>query len=153
MIADWVQACSPIFKGSTSTREALGLALVISGLSHRWQAFRRQRELDPLIVNTWRAGALGPRSCDSCEDSNGLQMGFTCFVDRVECGWVSVLLPDHTQRLEVGATLYKTRNRATMRLLEALKWVGVTLLLISCAMLVYLGVVLLTQGAGWILVT
>jgi len=49
--------------------------------------------------------------------------------------------------------LYKTRNRATMRLLEALKWVGVTLLLISCAMLVYLGVVLLTQGAGWILVT
>jgi hypothetical protein len=49
--------------------------------------------------------------------------------------------------------LYKTRNRVTMRLLEAaLKWVGTTLLLISCAMLVYLGAVLLTQGAGWILV-
>jgi len=80
-------------------------------------------------------------------------MGFTCFVGRVECGWASVLLPDHTQRLEVGATLYKTRNRVTMRLLEAaLKWVGTTLLLISCAMLVYLGAVLLTQGAGWILV-
>ena len=49
--------------------------------------------------------------------------------------------------------MYKTRNRATMRLLEAaLKWVGTTLLLISCAMLVYLGAVLLTQGAGSMLV-
>ena len=56
-------------------------------------------------------------------------------------------------RREAGATLYKTRNRATRRLLEAaLKWVGITLLLLSCAMLVYLGVVLLTQGAGWLLV-
>ena len=45
--------------------------------------------------------------------------------------------PQHVQRLEVGATLYKTRNWATRRLLEeALKWVGITLLLISCVMLV-----------------
>ncbi len=80
-------------------------------------------------------------------------MGFTCFVGRVECGRTSVLLPDHTQRPEVGATLYKTGNRAARRLLEAaLKWVGITFLLISCAMLVYLGTILLTQGAGWILV-
>ena len=43
--------------------------------------------------------------------------------------------------------MYETRKRASMRLLEAvLKWVGITLLL------VYLGAVLLTQGAGWILV-
>ena len=104
-------------------------------------------------MHTWRAGAIGPRSCDFCGDSNGLQMGFTCFVDRVECDWASVLLPDHTQRLEVGATLYKTRTLRTRRLLEAaLKWAGITLLLISCAMLAYLGVVLITQGAGWILV-
>jgi hypothetical protein len=49
--------------------------------------------------------------------------------------------------------LYETRKRASMRLLEAgLKWVGITLLLVSCAMLVYLGAVLLTRGAGWILV-
>ncbi len=49
--------------------------------------------------------------------------------------------------------MHETRNRATMRLLEAaLKWVGRTLLLISFAMLVYLGAVLLTQRAGWILV-
>jgi hypothetical protein len=49
--------------------------------------------------------------------------------------------------------LYKTRTRVTRRLLEAaLKWVGITLLLISCVLLVYLGAVLLTQGAGWILV-
>ena len=80
-------------------------------------------------------------------------MCFTCFVGRVECGRASVLPPDHTQRLEVDATLYKTRNRATMRLLEAgLKWSGITLLSISFALLVYLGAVLLTQRAGWILV-
>lgn len=49
--------------------------------------------------------------------------------------------------------MYKTRNRATMRLLEAgLKWSGITLLSISFALLVYLGAVLLTQRAGWILV-
>ena len=49
--------------------------------------------------------------------------------------------------------MYKTRNRATMRLLEAaLKWAGIALLLISFAMLVYLGTTLLTHRAGWILV-
>jgi hypothetical protein len=64
---------------------------------------------------------------------------------RVEHGRASVLLPDHTQRPEVGATLHEARKRATMRLLEAaLKWVGITLLLVACAMLVYLGAVLLT---------
>ena len=54
---------------------------------------------------------------------------------------------------EAGATLYETRNRATRRLLETvLKWAGITLLFISCAMLVYLGAVLLVRGADWILV-
>jgi hypothetical protein len=48
--------------------------------------------------------------------------------------------------------LYETIRRATRRLLEAmLKWVGVTLLLVSCALLVYLGAVLLARGAGWLL--
>ena len=80
-------------------------------------------------------------------------MGFTCFVGRVEYGRASVLLPDHTQRPEVGATLHETRKRATRRLLEAvLKGLGVALLLVACAMLVYLGAVLLARGAGWILV-
>jgi hypothetical protein len=49
--------------------------------------------------------------------------------------------------------LHETRNRATRRLLEAvLKWAGIALLLVACVMLVYLGAVLLTRGAGWILV-
>jgi hypothetical protein len=49
--------------------------------------------------------------------------------------------------------LHEARKWATMRLLEAaLKWVGITLLLVACAMLVYLGAVLLTQRAGSILV-
>jgi hypothetical protein len=48
--------------------------------------------------------------------------------------------------------LYETIRRATRRLLEAmLKWAGVTLLLVSCALLVYLGAVLLARGAGWLL--
>jgi hypothetical protein len=51
-----------------------------------------------------------------------------------------------SQRLEVDATLYEAIRRATTRLLEAmLKWVGVTLILVSCALLVYLGAVLLTR--------
>jgi hypothetical protein len=47
---------------------------------------------------------------------------------------------------EGGAALHETRKKAAMRLLEAmLKWVGVTLVLVSCAMLVYLGAVLLAR--------
>jgi hypothetical protein len=39
-----------------------------------------------------------------------------------------------------------------MRLLVAmLKWVGATLLLVSCVLLVYLGAVLLARGAQWLL--
>ena len=65
MIPDWVQACFPIFKGSTSTSEALGRALVVSVSRIGGKRFAH-KELDPLIVNAGRAGALGPRSCDSC---------------------------------------------------------------------------------------
>ena len=47
----------------------------------------------------------------------------------------------------------ETRKRATMRLLEAvLKGLGIALLLVACALLVYLGAVLLARGAGSILV-
>ncbi len=47
---------------------------------------------------------------------------------------------------ESGAALHETRKRATMRLLVAmLKWTGATLLLVSCAMLVYLGAMLLAR--------
>jgi membrane protein required for beta-lactamase induction len=43
------------------------------------------------------------------------------------------------------STVYE-RNRTTRRLLEAvLKWVGVTLLLVSCALLVYLAAVLFAR--------
>jgi len=56
-------------------------------------------------------------------------------------------------RREAGATLHKTRKRATRRLLEAaLKGLGIALLLVACALLVYLGAVLLARGAGSILV-
>jgi hypothetical protein len=48
--------------------------------------------------------------------------------------------------------LYETMSRVTRRLLEAmLKWVGITLLLASCGLLVYLGAVLFARGAGWML--
>jgi hypothetical protein len=53
---------------------------------------------------------------------------------------------------EVGATLRETRGRAARRLLEALKGAGIALLLVSCALLVYMGAVLLARGAEWILV-
>ena len=47
----------------------------------------------------------------------------------------------------------ETRKRATRRLLEAvLKGLGIALLLVACAMFVYLGAVLLARGAGSILV-
>lgn len=55
-------------------------------------------------------------------------------------------------RGEVGATLHETRKRAAMRLLEAvLKWAGATLLLVSCALLVYLGAVVLARLSAWLL--
>jgi hypothetical protein len=54
---------------------------------------------------------------------------------------------------EVGATLRETRDRAARRLLEAaLKGAGIALLLVSCALLVYMGAVLLARGTEWILV-
>ncbi len=56
-------------------------------------------------------------------------------------------------RREVGATLRKARDRAARPLLEGvLLGAGIALLLVSCALLVYLGVVLLARGAQWILV-
>jgi hypothetical protein len=56
--------------------------------------------------------------------------------------------------------LYETIRQATRRLLEAagaafgalwpvLKWVGVGVLVISCALAVYLGTVLLARLAMW----
>jgi hypothetical protein len=49
--------------------------------------------------------------------------------------------------------LDETTKRATMRLLEVvLKGAGIALLLVACGLLVYLGAVLLTRGAGSILV-
>ena len=54
---------------------------------------------------------------------------------------------------EVGATLHETRSRAARRLLEAaLKVLGVALLLVACALFVYLGAVLFARGADWILI-
>ena len=56
-------------------------------------------------------------------------------------------------RREAGATLDETRKRTTMRLLEVLlKGAGIALLLVACALLVYLGAVLLARVAGSILV-
>ncbi len=48
--------------------------------------------------------------------------------------------------------MHETRKRATRRLLEAvLKALEIATLLVACAMLVYLGAVLLAQAADWIL--
>ena len=81
-------------------------------------------------------------------------MNFACPVARVDgYGRASALRPDHTQRPEAGATLHETRSRAARRLLEAvLKVLGVALLLVACAMFVYLGAVLFARGADWILI-
>ena len=75
-------------------------------------------------------------------------MNFACPVARVDgCGRAPALRPDHTQRPEAGATLHETRKRATWRLLEAvLKGLGVALLLVACAVFVYLGAVLFARG-------
>jgi hypothetical protein len=49
--------------------------------------------------------------------------------------------------------LDETRNRSKRRVLEAvLKGAGIALLLVACALLVYLVAVLFAWGAGWILV-
>jgi hypothetical protein len=49
--------------------------------------------------------------------------------------------------------LDETTKRATMWVLEVvLKGAGMALLLVACALLVYLGAVLLARGAGSILV-
>ena len=53
---------------------------------------------------------------------------------------------------EAGATLHETKKRATRRLLEALlKGLGIAILLAACAMFVYLGAILFSRGADWIL--
>ena len=74
-------------------------------------------------------------------------MNFACLVARVDgYGRDDAQRPDRTQRPGIGAALHETRKKAAMRLLEAmLKWVGVTLMLVSCTLLVYLGAVLLTR--------
>jgi hypothetical protein len=49
--------------------------------------------------------------------------------------------------------LHETRKRATRLLLEAvIKGAGIALLLVACALLVYLVAVLFAWRAGWILV-
>jgi hypothetical protein len=75
-------------------------------------------------------------------------MNFTCSVARVDgCGRADAQWPDHTSVLrEVGAPLHETRKQATRRLLEAvLKWAGAGLLLVSCALLIYLRTVVLAR--------
>ena len=49
--------------------------------------------------------------------------------------------------------MHETRKRTTRRLLEAvLKGLGMALLLVACALFVYLGAVLFVRGADWILI-
>ena len=49
--------------------------------------------------------------------------------------------------------MYEPRKWDARRLLEAaLKWAGITLLLVSSALLVYLGAALFARGLEWILV-
>jgi hypothetical protein len=49
--------------------------------------------------------------------------------------------------------VYEKMPRVVTRLLEAvLKGAGIALLLVACALLVYLGTILLVRGAGSILV-
>ena len=51
-----------------------------------------------------------------------------------------------------GAALHGPKKRDARRLLEAaLKWAGITLLLVSCALSVYLGAALSARGMEWIL--
>ena len=48
--------------------------------------------------------------------------------------------------------MYEPKKRDARRLLEAaLKLAGITLLLVSCALLVYLGAALAARGMEWIL--
>ena len=82
-------------------------------------------------------------------------MNLACSVAKVEYGRASTLLSPTISnvRREVGATLDETTKRATSRLLVAvLKGAGIALLLVACAMLVYLVAVLFAWRAGWILV-
>ena len=76
-------------------------------------------------------------------------MSFENWAARAEYGRASAL-PDPSRCPEVGATLCETIRRATMRLLEAvLKWAGITALLVSLALLVYLGAVLIARLSVW----
>ena len=76
-------------------------------------------------------------------------MSFENWAARAEYGR-AFALPDPSRRPEVGATLYETIRRATMRLLEgALRWVGITSLLVSFVLMVYLGAVLLARLSSW----
>lgn len=66
-----------------------------------------------------------------------------------------VALPsDHAQsaREEADATVFEKMPRAVVRLLEAaLKWAGLAALVVSCALLVYLGAVLIARLSTWVL--
>ena len=76
-------------------------------------------------------------------------MDFDGRAARVGCGR-AFALPDPSRCPVVGATLYETIRRATMRLLEAvLKWAGITALLVSLALMVYLGAILIARLSVW----
>ncbi len=76
-------------------------------------------------------------------------MSFENWAARAEYGR-AFALPDPSRCPEVGATLYETIRRATMRLLEAvLKWAGITALLVSLALMVYLGAILIARLSVW----
>ena len=80
-------------------------------------------------------------------------MNLACSVAKVGDARAPRSQPDHLQHPEAGATLDETTKRATSRLLEVLlKWAGIALLLVACALLVYLGAVLFARAAGSILV-
>ena len=80
-------------------------------------------------------------------------MNLACSVARVGDARAPRSQPDHLQHPEAGATLDETTERTTRRLLEVLlKGAGIALLLVACALLVYLGAVLLAREADWILV-
>lgn len=81
--------------------------------------------------------------------SKGIPVSIENWAARTEYGR-AFALPDPSRCPEVGATLYETVRRATRRLLEAaLKWVGITSLLVSFALIVYLGAVLIARLSVW----
>lgn len=90
--------------------------------------------------------------------SNKNPMTPECLAARVG-GWPGLYSPLHgptfaaPQRREADTALYEPRRWSMRRLLgtlaPVLKWVGAALVLASCALLVYLGAVLLARLAVW----